>query len=1120
MGLILQADMALNKAQLKAVECDPDAALLIVAGPGSGKTRTIVYRVKHLIDHHGIKPSEILCLTFSEKATEEMRTRIEKETKSAEVETSTFHSFCLSVLEESVFDTGISYKSGLITRTNTLVWGLRNIDKFGFESIQIGNNAVDVIESIIDGISAFRDELVSPKELKDYVTRKKAELVAQKDQIAASGQSPGNGKKKASRKAAEQATPDLEDIEEQIAFVNQLADLQKVYESYESFKRKESLIDFDDMLQIVVELFRKRHDVLKRYQERYAHVLVDEFQDNNYAQLELVKLLCPSGNVTAVGDDDQSIYHFRGAYLTIFEDFKQHYGANARIEKLEQNYRSTKKVVALAKQLLDPVPERELKDLYSENEDGRVVVASCSTDAAEVDYVGKKIREELLGKELKRRDGSTAPISYRDIAILSRRRFEGVKFARSIRAQGLPCTFIGETRIFALGIIRDLIAYLKVASDPLANGVELARIMMIHGLPEKDIKIINHEAKHKTRKLGRRAENAMGPDGEKLGSRKDDYNGNRNFGTDFVHTVMEELATMPDTSPIAGDISNPNLVRDVYQQVMRIIDARNKKALYDFVYDVVMAQTDIYRRTLKNPTPESEKNRLALHEFMHLVQDFEAITKKATLKDLLDHLDMMNDFDIDIRQDETALDAIVVTTIHQSKGREFPIVFVVDVADRRLPMRFTEKKFYCPSELSHNVRKGELSEKELFLQEERRLLYVAMTRAQHHLFLTLAELYGDNARKTKPSLFLTELDIENNPHVEFMHYDADVDLPLVAANDSRVEQIKHEYQLLVTKFIEQMQLNSALEKMVELAVIAYYQSGRPLAEFKIEDVFPHGLEQPLAEEKRKAIEMQLRDDHHVALVDPDNIHFSPSALNTYQKCPLKYKFAQVLEVPTQARTYFDLGTAVHAVAEGLTRRQIEEKGYLPTMEDALALLDKYWVSNAYQSTMQEQEARESAEKMLQYFVRWCAERRGLGCNPVSAETQFEIEIAGKKLRGFIDRIDMTPSGEYEVFDYKTGKSVLSANAIKKDIQMNAYSLAVQTLYGKLPATATLLYVRKEKPVIYQVTKDSVQQSEQGIGSLVSGILSEQFEPTPSYHTCRFCDYWNICEAKEIEEDET
>jgi DNA helicase-2/ATP-dependent DNA helicase PcrA len=663
-----------------------------------------------------------------------------------------------------------------------------------------------------------------------------------------------------------------------------------------------------------------------------------------------------------------------------------------------------------------------------------------------------------------------------------------------------------------MAIIRDLIAYLKVASDPLGNGIELTRIMMIHGLPEKDIKIINHEAKHKTRKLGRRVE-----DDKKPGSRGDDYDGNRNFGTDFVHTVMEELAARPEDSPIAGDISNPQLVRDIYQQTMRIIEVRNKKALYDFVYDVVMAQTDIYRRTLKDSSPESEKNRLTLNEFMRMVQEFEAITKKATLKDLLDHLDMMNDFDIEIRQDEGALDSIVVTTIHQSKGREFPIVFVVDVADRRLPMMFREKKFYCPSELSHNTRKRGTSEKELFLQEERRLLYVAMTRAQHHLFLTLAELYGDNARKTKPSQFLTDLDIENNPHVEFTHYDADVDLPLVAANDSRVDQLKHEYQQLVTKFVEQMQLNSALEKMIELAMIAHFQSGRPLGEFKIESVFPHG--QPVAEEKRKAIEMQLRDDHHVPLVDPGNIHFSASALNEYQKCPLKYKFSRVLEVPTQARTYFDLGTAVHSVAEGLTRRQIEEKGYLPTMEDALALLDKYWVSNSYHSIMQEQEDRASAEKMLQYFVRWCAERKELGCNPVSAETQFEIEVAGKKLKGFIDRIDMTPSGEYEVFDYKTGKSTLSRNEIKEDIQMNAYSLAVQAIYGKLPATATLLYVRNEKPVVYQVTKDSVQQSEQEIGSLVNGILAEQFEPTPSYGTCKFCDYWNICEAKEIEEDE-
>ncbi len=905
----MSSTISLNKSQQEVVTFDPSAALLVVAGPGSGKTRTIVERVKYLIGQ-SVKPAELLCLTFSDKAAEEMRNRIEKEARTTEVETSTFHSFCLSVLEESVFETGVSYKSGLISRTNQLVWGLRNIDKFEFEFIEIGNNAVEVVESIIDGISAFRDELVTPAQLKEYVIRKGAELAALRQQHSATGQS--SGKKKTAKAKSE---TDLDEIEDQIAFVNQLADLVKVYELYEQFKRKESLIDYDDMIQIVVELFRKKPHVLKRYQQRYSHVLVDEFQDNNYSQLELVKLLRPDGHVTAVGDDDQSIYHFRGAYLTIFEDFKHHYGENAKIVKLEQNYRSTKNVVAFAKQLLDPIPDREPKNLYSANEEGGpVIVAKCSTDAAEVDYVIKKIKNELVGKELKRRDGSVSPITYKDIAILSRRRLDGIKFARSIRAQGIPCAFIGETRIFSMPVVRDLIAYLKVANDPLANGVEIARIMMMHGLSEKDIKIINHEARLKSKALVKRVEqvatNAISP-------RNDESDGNRNFGTDFVHAVLEELATRKEVT-LSAEISNANLINDIYHQIKRIIDSRNKKTLYEFVYDVVMVQTDIYRRMIKNKSSESEKGRLVLHEFLRLVQEFEAISKNATLKDLINHIEMMDDFDIETRQrTRNVPDAIVVTTIHQSKGKEFPIVFVVDVAARKLPMQFKEKKFYCPSELSHSFRSNQLTEREAFIQEERRLLYVAMTRAQHRLFLTMAEIYGDNTTKSKPSQFLVELDVENNPFVDFVAYDADVSMQLVAATDSRVEQLKNDYQMLVTKYIEQMQLTSAIEKIVELAIITHYQSGRPLADFKVHDVLQeHLLEEPSIEAKKKTIEIQLRDDYsRESMIDSNNIHFSASALKTYQDCPLRYKFSYVLEVPKRSRTYFDLGTAVHNTSE-------------------------------------------------------------------------------------------------------------------------------------------------------------------------------------------------------------
>ncbi len=990
----LQAAIALNEDQRKAIMHSPEDALLVVAGPGSGKTRVIVERVKYLVNNYGIVPSKILCLTFSEKAADEMRRRIEKDANTTEVETSTYHSFCLHILGESVLDTGVSFRSGLISKANQLVWGLKNIDRFGLEHIEIGNNAVRVIEALIEGISAFRDEIVGPQKLKEYIDKKRkeyqAELLLLQQASHQAEQQAGKGKKRSRVRKSNDAHEE-EQLQDRIAFINKLSDLQKVYAQYEEYKRQESLIDYDDMIHIVLDTFRRKPEVLRRYQEKYDYLLVDEFQDNNYAQLELVKQLCPDGNITAVGDDDQSIYRFRGAYLTIFEDFKLHYKDNLAVVKLERNYRSTKNIVGLAKKLLDPVPNREQKNLYSENEDGdRPVVARCSTDLAEIEYVVNKIKSELVGREFTRRDGTVSKIGYRDIAILSRKRLEGMKFAKALKAHGLPCTFVGESKIFTMPIVRDLLAYLRVAADPLDNGIELARILLAHGVPEQDVKVINHAAKSKARELVKRLDREIKSDGSSssssIGSRADDTDNNRNYGTDFVYDVIEEIAGSDSSSstmlssgkalPILDQLRSRSLVSDVYKQLRTIINRRDKETVGQFVYDVLMKHTDIYKRTLQDADfNESARDRLVLHEFLDIVQEFESVTKNGTVRDLLAHIDMMSGFDIELSQGKEDADAIFVSTIHRSKGLEFPVVFVVDVADRRLPILFREKQFYCPSELAHGFRNRDKSEKDISIEEERRLLYVAMTRAKHLLFLTLAELYGNNTTKTKPSQFLIELDVENNPLVNLVEYDASSSAaeakaqPLAVA-ESRIEQVKQEYQLLAAKFVSQMQLKSAFEKIVDLAMLEHIRTAKSLDGFTVEE-FTVAATSITA--RRAEVEEALREERP-PLIDRDKIHFSASALKTYQDCPLKYKFQYVLGVPSGPKAYFDLGTAVHSTVEVLTKRQIGEPGYLPTKEEAIKILDSYWVSSSYKNLTKEREDRESAEKMLEFFCNWCAER--------------------------------------------------------------------------------------------------------------------------------------------------
>ncbi|MBT4175629.1 MAG: ATP-dependent helicase, partial [Thaumarchaeota archaeon] len=346
--------MELNQAQNQAVE-HADSPLLLVAGPGSGKTRVIIERIVRLVNS-GIKPDEILCLTFTKKATEEMSQRLENQ-DITDVQINTFHSFAKSVLQDNVLESGVNISSGVIKRSAQLAWGLKNIDSFGFEHVTIGNNAEDLIRSIIDGIRTFKDELISPDMLKKYLDKMESEELT----------------------------------EEKRDLINRLSDLHRVYVKYQEFWEAKSVIDFNDIVVEAINLLKTKPLIQQKLQNKYKHILVDEFQDNNYAQLEIVKLISNGIDVTAVGDDDQSIFRFQGAYMKNFSDFEKHF-TNTKIINLDQNYRSTQNIVNLSNSIVSNIDERQKKNLFSKNIEGeKVKVGICTNENAEVEYVVKTI---------------------------------------------------------------------------------------------------------------------------------------------------------------------------------------------------------------------------------------------------------------------------------------------------------------------------------------------------------------------------------------------------------------------------------------------------------------------------------------------------------------------------------------------------------------------------------------------------------------------------------------------------------------------------------------------------------------------------------------------------------
>jgi DNA helicase-2/ATP-dependent DNA helicase PcrA len=1016
--------MPLNPKQQEAVTIP--GIQLILAGPGSGKTRVITEKILHLIGS-GAAPGEILALTFSDKAAREMEERLEKAlgVASAELSVQTFHSFCLQVLEDNVLDSGINFSSGLINRTNQLVWGLRNIDAFGFEHIEVGNNAADVVESIIDGISSFRDELIAPAELEAYLAKK--------------------------LDCAE---------EEELIYSRKLLDLLRVYVAYEEYKRAEMLLDYDDMIHETVRLFERKPHILAQYRRRYRYLLVDEFQDTNYAQLVLIKQLC-GDHLCVVGDDDQTIYRFRGAYYGNFDDFRQTY-ADHRQTLLDQNYRNTATILRAALQLMERAPNRQEKQLFTDNPEGaKIVVAECENEEAEARFVQREIERLLQVPFFDRKEGRERTFRYSDFAVLCRRRAEGVKFYQLFKSHGIPCEFTGEVAFFAIPAVRDMMAYLRAIKNPLAAGIALNRIMKVGGVPETVVQAIN--ARARTTSRGR------------------DH-------TDGVYEAMRAAANVPEAY-------RPQ-VRELVLALDALIDLRDRATLPELVYEIMMRASAIYRSALADDTGI---HRRVLNQFYTLAKDYDALTREARVDDFLEYLDLLVDADVEIA--ETAVgDAVQILTLHKSKGKEFPVVFLADLSDRKFPLRYQEKPFCVPQDLARGFKQEE-DEKALYLQEERRLCYVGMTRAEKLLYFTRAKWYGENRRESKPSLFLEELKYTENPLIEVVDVPAEHREIRVQAR-SELEVLRHSLQAEVIRAVAEMRLQTALQRMMDLEKVRLVEDGEGPDTFDREVFF--------AVPEDPGFASTLCGGEKPCLVGPDHA-FSASSLATYENCPLRYKFQHVLMVPSEPKSFFGLGLVVHKVIEKLSESELQ--GTAPSREQALALLEQFWSPAGYTSRTHEEEDRRKAHELLDNYLAWNQENSN---TVFGVEEKFVFTYQDRTMKGYIDRIERTPEGNYVVIDFKSGKKPgnITRNSVKEQIQLNLYCLAIQERFGKLPERTSFFFLKDNKVVDYRPDEESIDAFREKLSGMIDAVCAEEFAATPSYSACRFCDFGSLCEEKE------
>ncbi len=668
----------LNPPQAAAVthEMGP---LLIIAGAGTGKTTVITRRIAYLIATRRARPSEILALTFTDKAAAEMEERVDTLVPYgyADVQIATFHAFGDRLIKENALELGLTPDFRVLTRAEQVIFLRDHLFEFPLEHYRPLGDPTRHLQAILGHFSRLKDEDVGPDEYLRHAERLMAE--ASDDEL---------------RLAAEQHL-----------------ELARTYAQYQTLMARVGQIDFGDQIVEALRLFRTRAHVLRRYQERFKHILVDEFQDTNYAQFELVKLLAARhGNVAVVGDDDQAIFRFRGASMSNILDFDRTY-PDARQVVLQENRRSPQAVLDAAYRLIQHNNPDRLE--VAQKIDKRLVSTVGSgepphhlafdTVSSESDRVAGIIKDEHeRGRP------------YRDCAVLVRVNDDADPYLRALNLRGIPWTFSGNAGLYGRPEIRLLIAFLRSVAHP-DDSVSLHYLASsdVYQVPIVDLTKCATYADRKNRWL-----------------------------FDVLRVVPSDVALSDE-----GTAAVARLVADLQRYMELAREHPTGEVLYQFLVD-----SGLMTRYAKAPA-ELEQEVQNVSKFFTRVKDAARVLKYDNVREFVNHLDALIDAGDDpaVAEADPETPAVHVLTVHKAKGLEWPIVFLVDCVQNKFPStRRTDPIEMPPALIKDLLPTGDFHE-----QEERRLFYVGMTRAKERLYLTSAEDLGGK-RKYKVSQFVLE----------------------------------------------------------------------------------------------------------------------------------------------------------------------------------------------------------------------------------------------------------------------------------------------------------------------------------------------------------------------------
>jgi DNA helicase II / ATP-dependent DNA helicase PcrA len=973
--------LKLNEAQRRAIT-HGEGPLLVIAGAGTGKTRVIIERIRHLLaSDPALSGESILGLTYTKKAAGEMKSRIVKAAgeRGKDVTLVTFHAFCESLLKE------VDSRFAVLDEVDHWILLRRNMARLKLDKFRRLAEPGQFLADFVKFFSRCQDELVSCDDYQRYADGLATELESQRQSLE----------------------PDV--YSERAENVTLQREIAQAYKASEELLYEKKRVSFGALITRTVDLLRKDTALRERLQQRYKHILVDEFQDTNIAQLELLHLLtCEPRNIVAVGDNDQAIYRFRGASFGSFKLFLERFaGWNAGEDSsrfrvtLTENYRSTPNILRVATQVIAQnevsadFPKKVLNPTRAEGDRIRIVELALPEDES-----------RWVAGELERMHAAGTP--WRDFAILYRSHAHRDGLVEELSRRKIPFV-ITRLSIIEHPVVRDVLAYLRLISRPY-DDVACARVLAApawHLEPPDLVRL----AERTRKKRGR-------------------------FLYDTVQSPQPDLPFNP----------SPQALAELHEFIAGQKKGLRRRTAREVLSDVL--------EWLGVPQLASPRDRRYVGQLTQFVKDWEPKSDTRSLTEFLEYLDFFEQANGKVCLDEDAPDdAVQFMTVHGAKGLEFPHVFVLRVNSGSFPPWKHTPLFEFPPALM----KEELPAGDFHIQEERRLFYVALTRAERKLTITTLP-----EKKGKIATFIEDVLMD----------------PKVKRQD--VLQIAPKIHIAA----DEAESNS---------------DGAAPAPF----LFRAEAERPRIFSRIA----QWAETFHPPSSEP--LTLSASAVNTYRKCPQQFLFSRLWSLKEGPRATYSFGAVMHTTI----KRFVEQlkRGVTLPFDEVARIYETEWISAGFEDEYQESEYKRDGIEQLRAF------HAAMLANPpkiLEQEKGFELPLENNVIvNGRIDQINSLGRNDVEIIDYKTGAPRKDSDA-KKDLQLSIYAIAAKEILELNPVRLAFYYLQEGKQ--QETTRDSKQlnQAQKVIQETAADIRAAAFKPKRHFATCRACAYQPICPAFE------